>query len=176
MTAFAVGLCGLLPGIVYAAMSLISGKLFDRFDVKILIVPGIILILLSLWALTGLDKETTATYIITINVLLYAGITLVLTPAQTAGLNSLPRRLFSHGAAILNTLMQTAGAIGIAMFIGIVSRGSERYLDSSGDPHTLSEQLNGFSAGIQSAFWCALIIGVMALVVSVFIKRTEPPE
>jgi len=176
MTAFAVGLCGLLPGIVYATMSLISGKLFDRFGVKVLVVPGIILVLLSLWALTGLDKDTTAAYIITINVFLYIGITLVMTPAQTAGLNALPRKLFPHGAAILNTLMQIAGAIGIAIFIGIVSRGSKSYLDSLGTPHTLSEQLNGFSAGIQIAFWCALIIGVAALVVSLFIKRTEPPE
>lgn len=141
-----------------------------------MIVPGIILVLLSLWAFTGLDKETTATYIITINMLLYIGISLVMTPAQTAGLNALPRRLFPHGAAILNTLMQIAGAIGIAMFIGIVSRGSKNYLDSSNESPTLSEQLSGFSAGIQNAFWCALFIGVVALVVSLFIKRTEPSE
>jgi MFS transporter, DHA2 family, lincomycin resistance protein len=176
MTAFAVGLCGLLPGIVYAAMSLISGKLFDRLGVKVLIVPGIILVLLSLWAFTGLDMETTAAYIITINVLFSFGITLVLTPAQTAGLNALPRKLFPHGAAITNTLMQIAGAIGIAMFIGIVSRVSRNYLDSSDTPLALSEQLNGFSRGIQSAFWCAIFIGIIALVICLFIKRTETSE
>ena len=176
MTAFEVGLCGLLPGIVYAAMSLISGKLFDRYGVKVLIVPGFMLILLSLWAFTWLDKDTTAVYIITMNVSLYTGVTLVLTPVQTAGLNALPRRLFPHGAAIVNTLMQIAGAIGIVTFTGIVSKVNIDYLGSLDNTPSLSDQLNGFNAGIQSAFWWAFMIGAAALVVSMFIKRAEPPK
>jgi DHA2 family lincomycin resistance protein-like MFS transporter len=159
MTAFEVGLCGLLPGIVYAAMSLISGKLFDRYGVKVLSVPGFMLILLSLWAFTWLDKDTTAVYIITMNVLLYTGVTLVLTPVQTAGLNALPRRLFPHGAAIVNTLMQIAGAFGVVTFTGIVSKVNNDYLGSLGSTPSLSDQLNGFNAGIQSAFWWAFMVG-----------------
>src|SRR5690606_20826571 len=120
--------------------------------------PGFILILLSLWAFTGLDRQTTAAYIIAMNVLLYIGITLVLTPVQTAGLNSLPRRLFPHGAAILNTLMQISGAIGISTFTGIVSRGS-------GNSRFISDQVHGFTAGIQNAFWWAFLVGAAALVV-----------
>lgn len=176
MTAFEVGLCGLLPGIVYAAMSLISGRLFDRYGVKVLIVPGFMLVLLSLWAFTWLDKDTTALYIIATNVLLSIGIPLVMTPVQTAGLNALPRTLFPHGAAIVNTLMQIAGAIGIVTFTGIVSKESNDYLESLGNTHTLSDQLHGFSVGIQSAFWWALAVGAAALVVSMFIKRAEPPK
>jgi DHA2 family lincomycin resistance protein-like MFS transporter len=176
MTAFEVGLCGLLPGTVYAAMSLISGKLFDRYSVKVLIVPGFMLVLLSLWAFTWLDQDTTAIYIIAMNVLLSIGIPLVMTPVQTAGLNALPRTLFPHGAAIVNTLMQIAGAIGIVTFTGIVSKESNDYLESLGNPATLSDQLHGFNVGIQSAFWWALAVGAAALVVSLFIKRAEPPE
>jgi DHA2 family lincomycin resistance protein-like MFS transporter len=174
MTAFEVGLCGLLPGIAYAAMSLVSGKLFDRHGVKVLIIPGFVLILLSLWAFTWLNTGTTAIYIVVMNVLLSIGIPLVITPVQTAGLNALPRRLFPHGAAIVNTLMQIAGAIGIVTFTGIVSKGSRDYTASSG--HSLSDQLEGFNAGIQSAFWWALAVGAAALVVGMFIKRAEPPE
>jgi len=176
MTAFEVGLCGLLPGIVYAAMSLISGKLFDRYGVKVLIVPGFVLILLSLWAFTWLDKDTTVLYIIAMNVLLSLGIPLVITPVQTAGLNTLPRNLFPHGAAIVNTLMQIAGAIGIVTFTGIVSKVSNDYLESLGNTPALSDQLSGFSAGIQSAFWWAFIVGAAALVVGMFIKRAQPSK
>jgi len=174
MTAFEVGLCGLLPGIVYAAMSLVSGKLFDRHGVKVLTIPGFVLVLLSLWSFTWLDTGTTAVYIVAMNVLLSIGIPLVITPVQTAGLNALPRRLFPHGAAIVNTLMQIAGAIGIVTFTGIVSNVSSDFAASSGD--ALSDQLEGFAAGIQSAFWWALAVGAAALVVGLFMKRAEPPE
>jgi DHA2 family lincomycin resistance protein-like MFS transporter len=174
MTAFEVGLCGLLPGVAYAAMSLVSGKLFDRYGVKVLIIPGFVLVLLSLWAFTWLDMGTTAVYIIAMNVLLSIGIPLVITPVQTAGLNALPRRLFPHGAAIVNTLMQIAGAIGIVTFTGIVSKVSNDYMASSGN--TWSDQLSGFSAGIQSAFWWAMAVGAAALIVGMFMKRAEPPE
>lgn len=174
MTAFEVGLCGLLPGVAYAAMSLVSGKLFDRYGVKVLIVPGFVLVLLSLWAFTWLDMGTTAFYIIAMNVLLSIGIPLVITPVQTAGLNALPRRLFPHGAAIVNTLMQIAGAIGIVTFTGIVSKVSSDYMESSGN--ALSDQLEGFAAGIQSAFWWAMAVGAAALVAGMFMKRAERPE
>jgi len=174
MTAFEVGLCGLLPGIVYAAMSMVSGKLFDRHGVKALIFPGFVLVLLSLWAFTWLDTGTTAVYIVAMNVLFSIGIPLVITPVQTSGLNALPRRLFPHGAAIVNTLMQMAGAIGIVTFTGIVSKVSSEYAASSGN--ALADPLNGFSAGIQSAFWWALAVVAVALVVGLFMKRAEPPE
>ena len=176
MSAFEVGLCGLLPGIVYAAMSLISGKLFDRYGAKVLIVPGFALILLSLWLFTRLDMDTKAAYIVTVNVLLSAGIPLVMTPVQTAGMNALPRNLFPHGAAIVNTLMQIAGAIGIVTFTGIVSKVSNDYAGSLGHPPALSDQLQGFTAGIQSAFWWAFVVGAAALAVSMLIKRAEPPK
>jgi DHA2 family lincomycin resistance protein-like MFS transporter len=123
-----------------------------------------------------LDQDTTAIYIIAMNVLLSIGIPLVMTPVQTAGLNALPRTLFPHGAAIVNTLMQIAGAIGIVTFTGIVSKESNDYLESLGNPATLSDQLHGFNVGIQSAFWWALAVGAAALVVSLFIKRAEPPK
>ena len=169
MTAFEVGLCGLLPGIVYAAMSMVSGRLFDRRGVKVLIIPGFVLVLLALWAFTRLDPGTTAFYIVAMNVLLSIGIPLVITPVQTAGLNALPRRLFPHGAAIVNTLMQIAGAIGIVTFTGIVSKVSSGHA-ASPDP------LERFAAGIQSAFWWALAVAAASLVVGLFMKRAEPPE
>jgi len=127
-----------------------------------------------LWAFTWLDMGTTAFYIIAMNVLLSIGIPLVITPVQTAGLNALPRRLFPHGAAIVNTLMQIAGAIGIVTFTGIVSKVSSDYMESSGN--ALSDQLEGFAAGIQSAFWWAMAVGAAALVAGMFMKRAEPPE
>lgn len=176
MSATTVGLSGLLPGIAYAVMSLVSGKLFDRFGARFLVAPGIVLALLSLWAFTRLNTHTTVAYVIAVNTLLFISIPLAVTPAQTTGLNALPRHLYPHGAAITNTLMQIAGAVGIPIFVGIVARANQAFLHSMPAAPPLTEQLSGFAYGIRSAFRFSIVIGLAALVLSLFLLRTRPGE
>jgi DHA2 family lincomycin resistance protein-like MFS transporter len=49
------------------------------------------------------------------------GLALSFTPLFTASLGSLPKRLYSHGSAVVGTVQQVAGAAGIAAMIAVMS-------------------------------------------------------
>jgi len=176
MTAFAAGLTLMPGGIVNGIMSPISGKLFDKFGPKVLIVPGLIIMLGTLFLMSGLDADSSRGYLIALNVVLMIGISMVMMPAQTTGLNQLPRRLYPHGTAIMNTLQQVSGAVGTALFISIFSNGTKKYLQASPNPADPAEAVNGLVSGMQSAFGIACAVGLIALVLGFFFKRTDPAK
>jgi DHA2 family lincomycin resistance protein-like MFS transporter len=104
------------------------------------------------------------------------GVSLVMMPAQTAGLNQLPRHLYPHGTAILNTLLQVAGAIGTALYISIMSNGQKNYLSGSSDPHSPGEIVKALANGINNAFWVGVVIALGALILGLFLRKAKSPE
>lgn len=176
LTAFSSGLV-LLPGsILNGLMAPVSGKLFDKFGPRPLVIPGLILVLVSIWLFTGIEASTTKGELITYHIILMLGISLVMMPAQTSGLNQLPRRLYAHGTAIINTLSQVSGAVGTALFVTIMANGSKRYMTESANPADPAEGINALVAGITDSFWIALFIGFGALALGLFVKRTRPAD
>ncbi|KQO18429.1 MDR family MFS transporter [Paenibacillus sp. Leaf72] len=171
LTAFATGLL-LMPGCILNGMMMpVSGKLFDKFGPRFVILPGLFLIAIALWLFASIDSDTTRGSVLFNHVLLFLGISFVVMPAQTAGLNQLPRHLVPHGTTIYNTLQQIAGGIGIALFVGIMSSGANRYLHHSLDPTAMLEKTQSMVAGVQTVFWIEFILVVLVLVISWFIKK-----
>ncbi|MHA6531647.1 MDR family MFS transporter [Paenibacillus sp. BAC0078] len=171
LTAFATGLL-LMPGcILNGIMMPVSGKLFDKFGPRFVIVPGLLLITIALWLFTGIDSDTTRGSVLFNHILLFLGMSFVVMPAQTAGLNQLPRHLVPHGTAIYNTLQQIAGGIGIALFVGVMSSRANRYLQHSPDPTGMHEKTQSMVAGLQTVFWIECILAILLLVLGWFIKK-----
>ncbi|MBB3112342.1 DHA2 family lincomycin resistance protein-like MFS transporter [Paenibacillus phyllosphaerae] len=176
MTAFKAGLTLMPGGIVNGIMAPVAGKLFDKFGPKVLVIPGLVLITIATWLFSGLTADWGSGHVIAVHIVLLVGISLVMMPAQTTALNQLPRQLYPHGTAIMNTLQQVAGAIGTALFISIMSSGTKDYIAGSKDPSNPAEVVQGLVAGMNDAFVIALVISVLALILGVFIKRTEAPK
>ncbi|MBB6731042.1 DHA2 family efflux MFS transporter permease subunit [Cohnella zeiphila] len=176
MTAFKSGLTLLPGGVVNGIMAPVSGKLFDKFGPRLLVVPGLVIVCVAIWMFTGINETTSNGYIILIHIIMMVGISAVMMPAQTTGLNQLPRNLYPHGTAIMNTLQQVSGAIGTALFISIMSNRSKDYLSKSSDPTNPLEAAKGMVSGLHSAFWIGLAIGVLALILGFFVKRTKSPD
>ncbi|QAY66919.1 DHA2 family efflux MFS transporter permease subunit [Paenibacillus protaetiae] len=176
MTAFKSGITMLPGGVVNGIMAPVSGKLFDKFGPRVLVIPGLVITALSVFLFTTLDEASSTGYVIFIHIVMMIGLSMVMMPAQTTGLNQLPRHLYPHGTAILNTLQQVSGAIGTALFISIMSNGQKDYLKTSSDPAAPLEQAKALVSGVNSAFWVGLIISIIALAVGLFIRRTKAPE
>ncbi|MMZ49615.1 Multidrug export protein EmrB [compost metagenome] len=174
LTAFATGLL-LMPGSILNGMLMpVSGKLLDKFGPRLVIVPGLFLIAISLWLFTGIDSDTTQGSVLFNHILLFLGMSFVVMPAQTTGLNQLPRHLVPHGTAIYNTLQQIAGGIGIALFVGIMSSGANHYLHHSLNPTAMHEKTQSMVSGLQTVFWIEFILAILILALGWFIKK--PPE
>ena len=173
----------MLPGaIIMGIMSPITGKLFDKFGPRILAFVGLSITAFSTFLLSNLDLNSTYTYIILIYTIRMFGMSMVMMPIMTNGLNQLPAKLYPHGTAVNNTAQQAIGAIGTAIFVTIMnsvatSKGKE--LLAGIDPTTLTEaQMKGLEQaalldGIQFSFLVATIISVVALVLTLFLKRVD---
>lgn len=170
LTASVAGLILLPGGIINGIMSPITGRLFDKYGPRFLIIPGFVIVTIFAYLFTNITTETSTMAIILMHTCLFIGIAMIMMPAQTNGLNQLPVNFYPDGSAVMNTLSQIAGAIGTAVAISIMSAGQTRYMAKVNDPAALPEAL---TAGVQNAFLFALVAAIIGLVVSLFIKRVK---
>lgn len=176
----------MLPGaIVMGIMMPITGKLFDKFGPRILAVVGLVVTAISTYMLANLQIDSSYTYIVLVYTLRMFGMSMVMMPIMTNGLNQLPTRLNPHGTAINNTAQQVSGSIGTAILITImnsVTKTEATSLMAGVDPTTLTEASTALLtkqallAGIQYSFYVTLAINIVALVLAVFVKRVDTSE
>ena len=108
---------------------------------------------------------------ILIHILLMVGISFVMMPTQTFGLNQLSKEYYGSGSAIMNTLQQVSGAIGTALFISIMSSSTENYIETEvTNPKDPMQLLNGALHGFETTFTVGMYLAIAAVIISLFIK------
>ncbi len=177
----------MLPGaLVMAFMSPITGRIFDKIGGRILATTGLAITVVTTYLFSTLSMDTTYNYIMILHAVRMFGMSMVMMPVSTNGLNQLPARFYPHGTAMNNTLNQVAGAIGTALLVTIMSNRTEsaaadlaREAATSGavDP-TMQQQIamQAMLEGINFAFFVATFIAGLAFVLSFFIKRAGREE
>ncbi|WP_186668088.1 DHA2 family efflux MFS transporter permease subunit [Sporosarcina sp. BP05] len=182
----------MLPGaIVMGLMSPITGRLFDKYGARILAIIGLTITVISTFYLSRLGMESGYYYIMMIYTIRMLGISMVMMPVMTNGLNQLPMISNPHGTAMNNTLQQVSGAIGSAILLTIMTKrmestGAELFakVQASGNaPSTteglakLKEQLEAQAMldGISFSFFISTIVAIVALALSFFMKRVALP-
>ena len=173
LAALTAGLVLLPGGVVNGIMSPITGRLFDKYGPRGLVTPGFIIMVIMLWNLSNVTTATPLLTVILLHTFLFIGVSLVMMPAQTNGLNQLPRELYPDGTALLNTLQQVSGAIGTAVAITIMSVSQTAYEKGLTDPSAPSAMSESLTAGVQSAFIFGLTLASIGLVLSFFIKSSR---
>lgn len=173
LSTFAAGLLLLPGGIINGLLSPVMGSLFDRFGPKWLVIPGLVLVTAALFGFSTIDLETTSAFIVAMHIVIMIGVSMIMMPAQTNGLNQLPPELYPDGTAIMNTLQQVAGAIGTAVAISILSSGAEKYLQTVTDLANPANQLLAFTSGVQDAFVFAIVVSIVGFIIGLFIKRVK---
>ncbi|MFB6363426.1 MDR family MFS transporter [Paenibacillus elgii] len=171
VSAFQSGLIMLPGSVVNGLMSPVTGKLFDRFGAKIIIIPGLLIVSIALYLFTRLALDSSTLQIILTHSLLMLGVALVLVPVQTYGLNQITPEYYAHGSAIFSTLQQVAGAIGTSLFIATMSARSQSHLAQSANPNDATEQLTASVAGYSDTFMLGFIFSIIAVVVSLFLRK-----
>ncbi|RLL45535.1 DHA2 family efflux MFS transporter permease subunit [Oceanobacillus piezotolerans] len=175
----------LLPGaLVNAAMSPITGKLFDRYGGKILAISGLTIVLVTTYLLSNLTFETGYYYLMTVHAVRMFGLSMVMMPVQTNGLNQLPASFYPHGTAMNNTLNQVSAAIGTAVIITIMSTREKLYTnqliaEAGGQPSAEMQQqisMEALLGGINDAFLISTFVIVIALILAFFMKRATPSD
>ncbi|WP_438495589.1 DHA2 family efflux MFS transporter permease subunit [Paenibacillus sp. IHBB 3054] len=170
-TAFKAGLLLLPGGIINGLMSPIMGRLFDKYGPKWLVIPGLALVAVSLWFFSNITPTSTVVFVIVLHSALMIGISMIMMPAQTNGINQLPLQYYPDGTAIMNTLQQVAGAIGTALAVSIMTAGSKSFMKTVTNPADPINIVPAFTHGVQNAFIFGMIMAIVGLVVAFFLKR-----
>ncbi|MFP4978076.1 DHA2 family efflux MFS transporter permease subunit [Paenibacillus sp. CN-4] len=174
----------LLPGaILMGLMSPVTGIIFDKIGARWLSVIGLIITVATTWEFSQLTETTTYTHLIFNYTARMFGMSMLMMPIVTAGLNQLPQRLNAHGTAMSNTLRTVAGALGMALFVSLMSNRATKEVTDAVVSGAVSQKdaaamghlkMQGMLHGITHAFEVATWVTVAALVLAFFIRKTSP--
>ncbi|WP_077625146.1 DHA2 family efflux MFS transporter permease subunit [Sediminibacillus massiliensis] len=186
----------MLPGaIVMGIMSPITGKLFDKYGARALAVIGLTITIITSYFFSEITLETAYSTLVVLYTFRMFGMSMVMMPVMTNGLNQLPAKNNPHGTAMNNTLQQVSGAIGSALLITVMNnrtetRAEELTADAMANMDAGAAQQSAEAAaemqqqivnqamlnGINFTFLISTLIAVIALVLALFMKKVTPAQ
>lgn len=167
----------LLPGsILNGIMSPFMGALFDKFGPRVLMIPATIVLSGTMFMMSRLTLDTPIWVVVTSYILLMLSVSAIMMPAETNGLNQLPKRLYPHGTAVMSTLQPVAGAIGVSVFISIMNARQLHFLNKSTTPDDALTADLALVAGVELVYFIAFAMSLVAVVLSFIVYRATPRE
>ncbi|WLD93599.1 MDR family MFS transporter [Alkalihalobacillus sp. AL-G] len=167
----------LLPGaLLNGLMSPVMGGLFDKFGPRKLMIPGTLVLVGVMIFFSNINPSMHIWSFIFVYILLMLSISAIMMPAHTNALNELPKKLYPHGTAIGNTLQPIGGALGVSIFVSIMSQGENSYLEKQSGPVTEKIMNEAMTHGVHHAYWFALALSVVAFGIALFIKKAIAPD
>lgn len=180
-SAFHSGLM-LLPGaLVMGLMMPITGAIFDKHGAKHLAIGGMLILTAATLPFAFLTKDTPVTMIVILYAIRMFGISMVMMPVTTSGMNALPMNLISHGTAVNNTFRQVASSIGTAILISVLTNVTKDNLPKASLlkelPLTYKDQaINATLSGYHAAFYVAVIFSIIGFFITFFLKANKKVE
>ncbi len=158
----------LLPGgLAMGLLAPIVGRAYDRVGARPLLVPGTALVALASWGLSFiLTPGVHWSLVLACHFTLSIGLALIFTPLFSASLGSLPRRLYSHGSAIVSTMQQVAAAAGTALFVSVMTAIA---LSQEGQGST---SIAAEAAGMRGAFLVGAILATLGIGLATLVGRS----
>ncbi|OEL01229.1 MDR family MFS transporter [Staphylococcus casei] len=160
----------ILPGaVVNAFMSVYTGKIFDKYGLKVLAIPGFILLIVMTILHCFLTTDTPYWYIVIIYAVRMFAVALIIMPLNTIGINALDNKDISHGTAIMNSLRIIAGAIGTAIMITILSIVRSHYVES-GNSQSMQ---HATVLGVDAAFGFTTVLLIIGFILTLMIRTKK---
>lgn len=167
----------MVPGAaIMGLMCPLSGIVFEKIGVRKLAITGMGLLTMATIPFVFLTMSTEIGALTTLYAVRLLGVSLVLTPITTAGMNTLPEEWMGDGTAVTNTLRTICGAIGTAVLISVMSDVTKSEMPAKTmfgiDPH-LNRVLKTDAVlnGVNAAFLVALGFCIAAWALTFFIKE-----
>lgn len=149
-SAFKAGLVLVAPILCYAAACLASGKILGKHGVWPLVPLGFAL---TLGAFIAMEATSAAQQIVPMLIAVavaYGGIGLLYPAVKSVDLEVLPADISANGSAIHSTIVQLAGSVGSALYVGVMA----------GDVDSLMAAGTAKAAAYAAGFSHTLLMGI----------------
>ena len=154
------------PGSVAVALiSPLAGKLYDKIGMKLLFIGGSIFLCISNISLFFITMDSSVWVAGILNVVRCAAIGCLMMPLVTWGTSFVKTEFTAHATALLTSLRTIAGAIGTAVFVGVMNFVA-----------TYSAETLGANApihGLNVTFLCMGLVSVLLLLIGIFGIKTK---
>ena len=164
----------ILPGaVVNAFMSVYTGKIFDKYGLKVLAIPGFILLIIMTILHCFLTVDTPYWYVVVIYAVRMFAVALIIMPLNTMGINALDTKNISHGTAIMNSLRIIAGAIGTAIMITIMAIVRTNYANHATQQSKTEIMQHATVLGVDAAFAFTTVLLIIGFVLTLMIRTQK---
>ncbi len=139
----------------------VAGKLSDRLGARWLMSGGMLLVSVSLVLFSLLNESSSFWNLVPALLVGGAGMALAMTPTTAAAMGSVPVDKAGVGSAVLNSMRQVGGSLGVAVMGAILGS----YVSvSPRSPAYAGQFVDGFQAALHVAAGIAFAASVVALV------------
>jgi Major Facilitator Superfamily. len=143
-----------LPGAMLTGfLSPISGRLFDKYPVKVIVTTGILIDCIGTSMQAFIDVNASVAMLTVGQTIRQLGLVLILIPIQTQALSSLPNEIIPDGVATFNTLRQIAASFGMAIIVAVINLSTKFFQGNQ-------------QVGIQAGFITCLLFLIIAFIIS----------
>jgi len=161
------GLALVPPAILLSILNPLTGKLADKIGFKSTLIIGMSMIVVGWFLLFAIHAKLSIWPMILIAVLIEGGNAFVMMPATTLGGNSLSEELIPHGTAIITTVRQLLGSLGVSLAtLILVTTNQKHHLPANNG-------LIGFQHVFAFFFGMAIIGFIFALLIKNNKKETN---
>ncbi|MDZ5588249.1 MDR family MFS transporter [Enterococcus cecorum] len=177
-SAFHSGLM-LLPGaLVMGLMMPITGAIFDKRGARNLAITGMFILTSATLPFAFLTSKTSVIVIVVLYAIRMFGISMVMMPVTTSGMNALPAHLISHGTAVNNTFRQVASSIGTAILISVLTNVTKNNLPTKSILEAIplaykDQAINATLSGYHAAFLVAVIFGFIGWLITFTLAKKK---
>jgi MFS family permease len=165
-----IGLIFLAPSLLSMVLSPVSGALTDRFGARLLLIPGVLVLMAAF--LIGAFLRADSHWILPALLLALIGIGSAFfnTPSQAVMVSSLPKEHWGIGIGLINGIFGLGQMLGISLSGIFLTLAFRFYL---GDPGTTPDpgNIQVFAASINVTYLFALGLSVIPLLTSVMMKK-----
>lgn len=146
-----------LPGsLAMAVVSPFAGKIYDKFGMRRLALVGSVCMMVSCAGMCLIGAQTHLFVAAALNVIRSVAIGCLMMPFVTFGLNGMGAEHTAHGTALLTALRTVSGAIGAAVFVGIMNTASQGQSADFVGLHVAFFAMTAVAVGM----FCVMAVGI----------------
>ena len=152
LSAFQAGMT-LLPQALASMVSvLIGGRLVDRMGVRMVMIPGLLILGIATWQLTFLDLSTSYSWFQFLLILRGLALGLTVQPLTVSMLAEIPARKLAQASAISTVSRSVASSLGIAILATLVQAQTALHYGHLAEQVTSFSPLGALLATLQAYF------------------------